>query len=155
MPGAPPLVLVGKPLTEEVMDAIRARGLGARIAAFSGVTDLDLAALYSSAALLLFPSLAEGFGWPVAEAMACGCRVVTSGRAPMTEIAGDAATYIDPEDHAAAAATIEMVLMESEGERRARVAAGLARAARFSGRAMATAYLAVYQEVLGARPNAA
>jgi glycosyltransferase involved in cell wall biosynthesis len=155
MPDAPPLVLVGKPLTGELMDAICARGLGDRIAAFSGVTDLDLAALYSSAALLLFPSLAEGFGWPVAEAMACGCRVVTSGRAPMTEIAGDAATYIDPEDHATAAATVERVLNESDADRKARVAAGLARAARFSGRAMATAYLAVYREVLGARPNAA
>jgi glycosyltransferase involved in cell wall biosynthesis len=155
MPGAPPLVFAGKPLARELMDDIRARGLADRVVAFSGLTDDDLAALYSSAALLLFPSLAEGFGWPVAEAMACGCRVVTSDRAPMTEIGGEVATYIDPEDHAAAAATLETVLRESDAQRNARVAAGVARAARFSGQAMATAYLGVYQEVLGRRSNVA
>jgi glycosyltransferase involved in cell wall biosynthesis len=58
----------------------------------------ELRALYSCADLMLFPSLQEGFGWPIIEAQACGCPVVTSNRAPMTEVGGDAATYIDPDD---------------------------------------------------------
>jgi glycosyltransferase involved in cell wall biosynthesis len=57
----------------------------------SGVSNDDLAALYSGAELLLFPSLEEGFGWPIIEAQACNCRVVTTRKPPMTEVAGDAA----------------------------------------------------------------
>lgn len=51
-------------------------------------------ALYNSAAALLFPSHAEGFGWPILEALACGCPVITTDRAPMTEVGGEAAEYI-------------------------------------------------------------
>ena len=57
--------------------------------------DLVLA-LYNRAAALLFPSHAEGFGWPVLEALACGCPVVTTGRPPMTEVGGEFASYIPP-----------------------------------------------------------
>ncbi len=155
MSDAPRLVLAGKPLTRDVTDGIRVHSLQTRVSAFSNVSDEDLAALYSSAALLLFPSLAEGFGWPVLEALACGCRVVASRRAPITEVAADAATYIDPENPTTAAATVEMVLREPDGERQARVTAGLSRAARFSSRAMANAYLAVYQDALQRQPSAA
>jgi glycosyltransferase involved in cell wall biosynthesis len=54
---------------------------------------------YSGATLLLFPSLAEGFGWPIAEAMACGCIVVTTHEAPMTEVGEDVAQYIPRMPH--------------------------------------------------------
>jgi glycosyltransferase involved in cell wall biosynthesis len=54
-------------------------------------------ALYSSASALVFPSHAEGFGWPILEALACGCPVVTTSAAPMNEVGGDAVTYIAPE----------------------------------------------------------
>lgn len=53
-------------------------------------------ALYSSASCLLFPSHCEGFGWPILEALACGCPVVTTNRAPMTEVGGDSVSYIPP-----------------------------------------------------------
>jgi glycosyltransferase involved in cell wall biosynthesis len=55
---------------------------------------------------LLFPSLYEGFGWPLIEAQSCGCPVITSNRPPMTEVAGDAALYIDPADEDSAAERI-------------------------------------------------
>jgi glycosyltransferase involved in cell wall biosynthesis len=63
-------------------------------------------ALYVSAQALLFPSLDEGFGWPIIEAQACGCPVITSDREPMRTIAGPAALLIDPDRLDEAAATI-------------------------------------------------
>jgi glycosyltransferase involved in cell wall biosynthesis len=155
MPGAPPLVIVGKPLTRELTLAMAARSLQERVVALPAIGDRELAAFYSRASVLLFPSLAEGFGWPVLEAMACGCRVVTSSRAPMTEVGGDAATYIDPENPKSAAAVVEAVLREPEAERRARVTEGLSRASRFNSRAMARAYLSVYHDAVDHRRNAA
>jgi glycosyltransferase involved in cell wall biosynthesis len=62
------------------------------------VSDEELAALYRGARCLVYASLYEGFGIPVAEALACGCPVVTSRDSPMAELAGDAGVYVDPED---------------------------------------------------------
>ena len=62
------------------------------------VSDEELAALYRGARCLVYASLYEGFGIPVAEALACGCPIVTSAGSPMAEIAGDDATYVDPHD---------------------------------------------------------
>ena len=65
-----------------------------------------LRALYTAAQALLFPSLYEGFGWPLLEAQSCGCPVITSNRPPMTEVAGAGALLIDPESEQEAAQTI-------------------------------------------------
>jgi glycosyltransferase involved in cell wall biosynthesis len=59
-------------------------------------SDELVVALYNQAAALLFPSHAEGFGWPILEALACGCPVVTTDRPPMTEVGGEAVTTIPP-----------------------------------------------------------
>jgi glycosyltransferase involved in cell wall biosynthesis len=155
MPGAPPLVIVGKPLTRELTLAIAARSLQAQVVALPAIGDRELAAIYSRAALLLFPSLAEGFGWPVLEAMACGCRVVTSSRAPMTEVGGAAATYVDPENPKSAASVVQAVLDEPDATRLTHVNEGLSRAARFNSRAMARAYLSVYHDAVDRRRDAA
>ncbi|MBC8009252.1 MAG: glycosyltransferase, partial [Burkholderiales bacterium] len=72
----------------------------------SGIDGPQLEALYNLAEGLLFPSLAEGFGWPVAEAQACGCPVFASERAPITEVGGSHAVYFDPVDPPAAARII-------------------------------------------------
>jgi glycosyltransferase involved in cell wall biosynthesis len=100
------LVMAGRPLNREMRSVIEEEKIGARVIEMVDVGAEDLEALYCNAAALLFPSLAEGFGWPVLEAQACGCPVIASERAPMTEIAGDAAIFIDPLDPAAAAAAI-------------------------------------------------
>ena len=80
---------------------------------------------------------------------------MTSNRPPMTEVGGDAAAYCDPENPKAAAAVVGAVLREPDSERRTRVNEGIARAVRFSSRAMARAYLSVYHEAVDRRKHAA
>jgi glycosyltransferase involved in cell wall biosynthesis len=62
------------------------------------VSDFELASLYRGARCLVYASLYEGFGIPVAEALACGCPIVTSRGSAMEEVAGEDATYVDPTD---------------------------------------------------------
>ena len=141
------LVMAGKPWTAEMRELARELRLESSAVERAGVSEEDLRALYSRAEALLFPSLAEGFGWPVAEAQVCGCPVVTSNRAPMTEVGGSVATYVDPLDHESAA----MALASALGSR------GLGKpGARFSTAAMIDGYLAFYRSLLGeAAPQAA
>ena len=141
----PALVMVGAPFTAAMRDFIVVNGLEDDVLEVVNVEDADLQALYSRADLLLYPSLAEGFGWPVVEAMACGCRVVTSGRAPMTEIGGVAAAYIDPEDVETAAATVMRVLEETADAREARVQRGFREQQRFNTERMIDRYLDLYR----------
>jgi glycosyltransferase involved in cell wall biosynthesis len=82
---------------------VGARGWGdvrlpANVTPLGDVPDVELAALYRGARCLVYASLYEGFGIPVAEALACGCAIVTSQGSAMAEVAGDDATYVDPLD---------------------------------------------------------
>ena len=95
------LVLAGQGLTDELRFLAQKIGISDRIREAPDVTNEQLCALYSTAEGLIFPSLAEGFGWPIIEAQACGCPLFTSNRAPMTEIGGSAAVYFDPVDEVA------------------------------------------------------
>jgi glycosyltransferase involved in cell wall biosynthesis len=145
---APLFALVGKPLS--AADAARADALGLTdsLRHFSDLAPADLAAAYRLAAGLIFPSWAEGFGWPIAEAQACGCPVFTSRSAPMTEVGGPAAVYFDPSDAPDAAHRI--------GAARPRAAAmriaGLGHAARWSAPRMLSAYARLYQRLAAPRP---
>ncbi|HEY7693205.1 MAG TPA: glycosyltransferase family 1 protein [Gaiellaceae bacterium] len=105
------------------------------------VSDDELAALYRGARCLVYPSLYEGFGIPVLEAMACGTPVVTSAGGATEEVAGGAAVLVDPRDPAAIAAGIEEAAARRD-ELRAR---GLARAAEFTWERVAAATRAVYE----------
>ncbi len=90
----------------------------------------DLVALYNLADVLAFPSLYEGFGLPVVEAMACGTPVLTSPRGSLAEVAGDAAEFVDPVDVERIGDGLRRLL--ADPNRRAELrAAGLARASRF------------------------
>ena len=95
------------------------------------VADADRAALLSGAEALVYPSLYEGFGLPVLEAMACGTPVVASNRPALPEVAGDSALLVDPEDPHQLAQAIERVLSDQR-LRRVLHQRGLERAARFS-----------------------
>lgn len=110
------------------------------------VSDEELGSLMRGAAAQLFVSRAEGFGYPVVEAMAAGCPVITSDLSSMAEVAADAAITVDPEDHAAIARAI-ITLADSATERRRFSAAGVARARHFSIERMARGTLDVYDEL--------
>src|ERR1700683_5179365 len=111
------LVLVGKPWTTEMRRFVAEHGMSDVTVELTGVVDEDLRALYSAATMMLFPSFQEGFGWPIIEAQACGCPVLTSGRAPMDEIGGNAAIYVDPDEPELAAVTLKCALERAPGLR--------------------------------------
>ncbi len=95
-------------------DAIGRYGLGLdRVVQISG-DDAGLAALYSSATALIYPSLYEGFGIPIVEAMSMGCPVACSDTSSMPEVAGDAVMYFDPLDAGSIAAAMEKLLGSDE-----------------------------------------
>lgn len=95
--------MAGTALWPEMHDYITAHKLQSNVIEIVNPSNEDLRTLYSGAAALLFPSLYEGFGWPLIEAQSCGCPVITSNRPPMNEVAGDAALYIDPAEEMTAA----------------------------------------------------
>jgi glycosyltransferase involved in cell wall biosynthesis len=104
--------------------------------------------LLNAAAALVYPSLYEGFGLPILEAMACGTPVITSNRGAMAEVAGGAALLVDPEDLESLTAGLERIT--GDGELRASLAsAGLRRAGQFSWAAAARSTVAVYRAALG------
>jgi glycosyltransferase involved in cell wall biosynthesis len=94
---------------------------------------------------LLFPSIEEGFGWPILEAQACGCPVITNRRPPMSEVAGKGAILIDPSDIEASASTILLGLKDRERLR----AEGFRNLERFDPEAIAEQYFAFYDYILG------
>ncbi len=116
---------------------------------FTGyVPDEDLPALYNAASLFVFPSLYEGFGLPVLEAMACGAPVVTSNTSSLPEVAGDAALLVDPYDVQAIAAAMRRVLEDPALAEELRQK-GLTRAKLFTWEKTARQTIAVYEKVLG------
>ncbi len=144
---APALVLAGGPGwgDGDPAAAITAAGCAARVHRLGGVADADLPALYGGALLLAYPSLSEGGGLPLLEAMACGTPVLTSDVASLPEVAGDAALLVDPHDEAALAAALTR-LLDDTALRADLAARGPARAARFTWEACAAATAAVYAE---------
>jgi glycosyltransferase involved in cell wall biosynthesis len=137
------LIMVGKPWTHEMREFVSLNALHDRVIELTNITNEDLQALYSKATALLFPSLREGFGWPIIEAQACGCPVFTSDRVPMTEVGGDAAIYLDPTDPPGAATVIANSLNRFPQLRQA----GLENVKRFSPAVMISSYSHLYQQL--------
>lgn len=124
----PLLVIAGRPLTPELRREIGRLQLNDSVVSVPNVQDEDLRALYSAAQVLLFPSLQEGFGWPIIEAQACGCPVAASNVGPLPEVGGTAARYFYPQNIEAAVDVILSIL----NDRATLTAAGLVNARRFS-----------------------
>lgn len=114
------------------------------------VDDADVAALYSGALALVFPSLHEGFGFPVLEAMRCGTPVITSTTSSLPEVAGDAAYLVNARDVAAISAAMERVVSD-EALRADLVAKGYAQAKRFTWQRAAEQAVSVLEAASGKR----
>jgi glycosyltransferase involved in cell wall biosynthesis len=130
-----------------LQDAINDHGLRGEVVFTGYVPESDLPPLYTGASVMAFPSLYEGFGLPVIEAMACGAPVVTSHTSSLAEVAGDAALLIDPLSVDSLTGALQNVLTDpcarTDLQRR-----GLARASEFTWERTARATLAVYDHVL-------
>ncbi|HZO37375.1 MAG TPA: glycosyltransferase family 1 protein [Solirubrobacteraceae bacterium] len=148
--GRPMLVLPGyaTPYEAELRAIARDRGLEADVIFPEWVSQADLEGLYAEAELFAFPSLYEGFGLPVLEAMTRGVPVVTSGRASLAEVAGDAALLVDPEDPRAIADAVARVVADPALRERMR-SDGRAQATRFTWERTAELTLESYRRVLG------
>jgi alpha-1,3-rhamnosyl/mannosyltransferase len=113
------------------------------------VPEADLPALYSGARFFLFPSLFEGFGLPVLEAMACGTPVICSDASSLPEVAGDAAVLFDPRDVGSIVSAIARASGEADADLLSGMRArGLERAAGFRWEATARRCAEVYREIL-------
>ena len=139
--GDPNLVLVkvgdcGTPNRE----LIQQLGIANRFVHIRGADDEQLMCLYSIANMLVFPSLHEGFGWPPLEAMACGCPVITTRKASLPEVCGEACLYVEPRDVDAVAAAIR-TLTDKPDVRADMIRRGLLQAQEFDWRRTAEAIL--------------
>lgn len=130
---------------EEIAALRSALALTARVTLTGFVPDDDLAVLYQAATMLVLPSLDEGFGLPVVEAMAGGLPVVVSARGSLPELVGDAGLTFDPADRSALTRAIARMLADAE-LRRDLGARGSARAAAFSWKQSARQMMTVLEE---------
>lgn len=142
------LLRVGAPFFEDEESLIDELGIRDRVVHAGRVaTDEMLADYYRAADVLGFPSLYEGFGWPPAEAMACGTPVVTSNAAALPEVVGDAGETVPPRDDEALAAALWRVLSAGEAERGRIRARCLKQASQFTWENCARTALGVYERV--------
>lgn len=150
-----PLVVVGGRgwLDDPVFHEARALGIAERVV-FAGYADpASLALWYSAATIFVYPSLYEGFGLPVLEAMACGAPVITSSTSSLPEVAGEAALLVDPTDAAALAVAMERALNDAGLRARLRES-GLRRARQFTWERTARETVAVYRDAVRNSPVA-
>jgi len=145
------LVKIGAPgrsgkYRSDVMRQLDSLGITRDTIFVGHISELELAHYYSSAALLAYPSLYEGFGLPPLEAMACGCPVVTSNTSSLPEVVGEAGIMVDPYDTDSLAQAMRQVLTDDK-LRDDMVRKGLERSRSFSWERAAEQTLEVYNKV--------
>jgi glycosyltransferase involved in cell wall biosynthesis len=140
------MVLIGRALPSALAAWVTEHELVDRVAVVEDVSGEELCALYSAADALLFPSLQEGFGWPIIEAQACGCLVVTSRREPMMSVAGGGAILIDPSDPCQAGHEIASRWQDRE----TLVSKGFDNVRRYDAAQFVEGYLEIYDRVRAA-----
>jgi glycosyltransferase involved in cell wall biosynthesis len=144
------LVVAGRKgwLYDGVFEAVARHGVADSVRFLDYVPDGDLRPLYQAASVLAMPSIYEGFGIPVVEAMACGTPVVCGTGGSLPEIAGDAALLVDPEDVTGLGAALVRAVSDSD-LRSSLVARGLARTRLFSWDEAARSHVRIYHQVGG------
>jgi glycosyltransferase involved in cell wall biosynthesis len=140
----PALVISGAAGWDASVDAAIASVSGrARVLRTGFLPEAQLAALLGGALIVAYPSLGEGFGLPVLEAMACGAAVLTTRRLAIPEVGGDAVAYCDPND--ASIATVLRALLDDPAQREKLSQAALERSAAFTWEACARIHLEAYE----------
>lgn len=134
---------------QDIFNEIKCFGLERRVHLPGFVTDADLPTLYSAATLFIYPSLYEGFGLPLLEAMACGTPVIASNRSALPEVVGQAGLLVDPVEVEAITGAISTVLADEALQQRL-AEAGRRQATRFSWDTMAAALVDIYLKVIKA-----
>ena len=147
------LVLAGNIMKQKNLHSlIQQLGLDKQIQFTGVVSDERLVDMYQNASVFVFPTLYEGFGFPVLEAMACGCPVITSNTSSLPEVVGEAGVLVDPLDVGAMSNSIERVLTEPDLAERLRNA-GIQRAKQFSWDQTARETVELYRTVVGSGTN--
>lgn len=143
------LVIVGERgwFSDPLYEFVARERLNDRVIFTGYVEDKDLPALYAGATLFAYPSLYEGFGLPLIEAMACGTPTITSNCSSLPEVAGDAASLVDPEDEAQIAEALQR-LLEDESLRHELSRRSIEQCQRFSWEKSARQTLEVYRKVM-------
>lgn len=141
------LWMAGPAPDQTLLNLAAALGIADRVEWIPDPEDSSLAARLRSASVLLFPSLYEGYGWPVLEAMAFGLPVVASDAGSLAELVGDAAAVFKPLDEAGMAAAVEH-LLGSEDAARAAAERGRARASEFDEARFAREMVAAYESAM-------
>ncbi|EOR92913.1 mannosyl transferase [Arcticibacter svalbardensis MN12-7] len=151
-----PLLLVGEGLSPQLAKTLEQSPFKNDIHIICKLGDEDVRLAYAGATVFIFPSLAEGFGWPIAEAMASGCLVITTDEAPMSEVAGDAGFLIPLRpDHSPAiqewaveaAKVVSKVIDLSDEERQIAVKAAINNAKRFDHDLAMNSIEVIYQNI--------
>jgi alpha-1,3-rhamnosyl/mannosyltransferase len=151
---APQLVIVGWEGwgKKEWKETVHQNGLDRRITLTGYVDDETLAILYSGATALVYPSLYEGFGLPILEAMACGCPVICSNVSSMPEVAGKAAIFISPFSAEELASAIDR-LQSDRAIRQGLIDKGYSRAMQFTWRKTAENTFKLFKAVASEKPS--
>lgn len=160
-PQALPLVCICPTPNDVIQNLIASMPANAKVIFTQGIDNHTLQAAYSMAAAFIFPSIAEGFGWPIAEAQACGCPVMTTDAAPMNEVGGDVATYIpllklgdDCDDWARKSAEKLITLISMTPDARKSYAkSSVENVSKFNAKKTIDAYLSIYAQVLDCYQN--
>lgn len=145
------LVIVGPSgfRASALRETIAGRGLIDAVRLLGYVSEDELVALYNAAVALVYPSVYEGFGLPVVEAMACGRPVIAANTSSLPEVAGNAALLVDPFDVSALGSAMERLLADPQAAADLG-ARGLARVAQFSWQRTASTALAAFEAACGA-----
>jgi glycosyltransferase involved in cell wall biosynthesis len=134
-------------LYERVLEEISLQGLDDRVLLIGFADDADLPALYSGASLFAYPSLYEGFGLPLLEAMACGVPILNSNASCLPEVAGTATQQLSPDDQSGWTKAMASLLTDG-GQRSRMVAAGFLQARKFTWTRAAQTLNDIYQRLL-------
>ena len=144
-----PLVIIGNPTNylQELQKKISEYTLEKQIVVLNNISSADLPAIYHAATCMVYPSIFEGFGLPILEALCTGTPVITSRGSCFEETGGQAACYIDPNNAEELADTIHTVLSDNQLQARM-IAKGLQHADEFTDEKVAQKLMEVYKEIL-------